>query len=395
MKIVQAPIDVEKVVSHARKNGMDYMDLEWENRKYCVSSFLLTDQEPFRIINHVHQEVVNIMVWLCDKKEHLLKILPEKIADVIVKKPGRISPLQRYDVLVNTQGEYKIVEVNSETPAGIPETCNSYLFDEFVELDIMDNANRDFEDKLLDACKQTQLTNVDVILSDDSDWSWEDVTNAAYLSSFWSAIWLSGVYDAASLDFKEQWLYYKWKRVQNIHSFYPLEWIFEDDGGEKFRQYYLEWKIDLANGPINLISQSKAFRAWVFENIDLLDQEGIDTWWIQQYVPKYYFSKQPWTIAKPRLFREWVWIGEDMDWSVYQEYIEQREFECLTFEWVKKWYLTFWVYTSQQEPIGCYCRFCEQKITDYTSYFLPVYTKHEENSIDLRDLMPGPSTWMM
>lgn len=395
MKVVQACVDIEKVVYQARKNGMDYMDLTWENRKYCVSSYLLTTEEPLRIINNVHQEVISIITYLCDKKEHLLKILPERMVDVILRRPGNISPLQRYDLLVDTGGRYKIVEVNSETPAWLPEACNSYLFDEFVDTMIMDNANRDFEDKLLAACKKTNLLDTDVILSDDWDWSWEDITNGSYLSSFWNHIWYSDVLDAAALTFEDNWVYVGKRKIHNIYSFYPLERIFEDEWWDKFRELYTNNKFDLANGPINLISQSKAFRAWIFENLDLLKSESIDTRCIEMYVPRYYFSKREWTIGKPRLYREWVGIWEDIDDCVYQEYIDQKKFACLTFEWAKEWYITLWVYTSQDEAIGCYCRFCENKITDYTSYFLPVYIQHEENSIDLHDLMPGPSTWMM
>jgi len=34
---------------------------------------------------------------------------------------------------------------------------------------------------------------------------------------------------------------------------------------------------------------------------------------IRNFVPKYYFTEQPNTISKPRLYREGVGIGEDME----------------------------------------------------------------------------------
>lgn len=180
--------------------------------------------------------------------------------------------------------------------------------------------------------------NIAVVFYDESEQDenkiGEDVTNAWYLSSMIQNSRESFVVNAEHIEMKDDGLYAYDKKIDNIQTFYPMEWYFLDEGGKQFWKLYLQDKFDIVNGPINLISQSKAFWAWVFEHLDELYNSGVitDKNIFTAYVPRYYFTNQPQCIPKARLFREGVGIGEETKNCVFQQYIEQKKFECETFE---------------------------------------------------------------
>ncbi len=390
--------DSKEIISQAIERWLWYLSLEslWENRKYFVKSFWLIDDNVYEIVWQVHNEVNKIVEFLSKRPQELIKILPQKIVEVITRRPWRISDLQRYDILYWVDWSINIVEVNSETPAWTPETVNTDLFDKYVykNEEWIYNANVSYCESLLN--NLGWYKDVSVVFSDDSkeafSKTWEDYTNACYLASAlrWEVV------NVSDIDIQESGLYAYWKKLKNLYSFYPLERFFLDEGWARFRELYLRWEFDIINWPINLISQSKAFRAWIYENIELLKIHWIEPEAILKYVPRYSFAKREWTISKPRLYREWVWIGKNLEWSVYQNLIDQKQFSIETYEWKKDWYITLWIYCSRSQPIWVYCRFCENKITDYTSYFLPIYNKiNEKASINPRELINCPHSWLM
>jgi hypothetical protein len=58
------------------------------------------------------------------------------------------------------------------------------------------------------------------------------------------------------------------------------------------------------NNPLTLITQSKAFWAYIFQNIDDIGLTDKEKQVLTDYVPKYHFNKQPNTVSKPLFFRE-------------------------------------------------------------------------------------------
>lgn len=392
MRIEFADYDIEHIITQAKDNGMDYLDLSvlWENRKYTVNSYLIMWEHVLDIINTLHAWTNRIVQYLLEHPQELYKILHPKIVEVIKKKPGEISPHQRRDLLVDINGNLKVVEVNSETPAWLPESLNSYLFDPYVQLP---NANEKMRDNITRTFKRLWYKDVDVVFSDDSVWMFhrvgEDYTNAWYLATFrkWRMI------NAGDIYLTDHIIEAYDKPIKRIHTFYPLEWFFLDEGSNAFWDLYLKWEFALVNWPINLITQSKAFRARCWENLDIVES-CMDINVFKCFVPRYTFHKRDYAISKPRLFREGVGIGKNLEWSVYQDYITQKQFKCKTFEWVKEWYLTVWVYTNQTEVTWVYTRFCESKITDYTAYFLPTYLQNE-NFKSMSSIASSPSSRMM
>ena len=370
MKLVKLDFDKDFVVSQAKTRAIDYFFLEDENRYYFTKNALILEKQLFKDINYFHKYILEIQKYLSKDLEILEKILPKKIAKIVYQKPWKISDFQRYDLLIKKNWDYKIIELNSETPAWLPESsCN----DLFVENE------KNFKSTNENIFSNSKNSNVaSIVFYDDQ---WEDFINAYFQASRFE---LSEIINISNLELENDWVFFDWRKIKKIYSFYPLEWIFADKGWEKFWQLYLDWHFDLINWPINLITQSKKFWAYICENEEKIfgfletkiskKQLSKFIFLAKKFLPKSSFRKKDWFLPKPSLEREGnnIWNPKAKN-IVYQEYIEQKNFFVKTFEWEKKWYITLWIYCNQKKAIWTYNRFCENKITDYTSYYLPAY----------------------
>lgn len=371
MKLIEHWLDKDIIVNDAESVWVPYLYLEDEERYYFTKQIWIVDETPYTIVQNIHNEVNKIVRYLVSNPRHIKNIVDEKIAHVIAARPWDVSPRQRYDIIIWNDWSYNIVEVNSETPAWMPEYLCQSLFN--IEIDELNH---------FDVPYDTYILFWD-------DW-WEDLINASFMASQMWCEWIIWIDD---LIIQDDWIYAYWKKINNLYSFYPLERLFADDWGDKFWELYMKWEFNIINWPVNLITQSKAFWAWIFENKELLESQWVNTYLFEQFVPHYSYTEAKWYISKPILFREWVGIGENLEWSVYQKKIDQMKFQFESYEWKKEWYITLWIYCSKASVVWTYCRICENDITDYTSYYLPI--THEKNMTDYRSLTPSTTSWMM
>jgi hypothetical protein len=147
----------------------------------------------------------------------------------------------------------------------------------------------------------------------------EDRTNAMYICDFLTrrlpecTIVMSNVTDC---EMKADGVYYTGIKQAYIYSFYPLEWYFTDPGSDVFWTAYMAGEFDLINHPLNLITQSKAFWAYMYTCVDRQEKEesltlftSAELMMIHDMIPRYYFAKPSFfsftsTINKPLFFRE-------------------------------------------------------------------------------------------
>jgi glutathionylspermidine synthase len=66
----------------------------------------------------------------------------EKREDLVLSYYGR------YDLIIDTQGRPQIVELNSETPAGYPESVTTNIIFDHISLQNLIDVNQDFEKNL-------------------------------------------------------------------------------------------------------------------------------------------------------------------------------------------------------------------------------------------------------
>lgn len=409
--------DLNSLKETFKKNHLAYFDLSAEeNRIYFTQDSLsLKHSEAQELLNEIwiiNNVILKKVVYylLSQDSKSLYKLgFTDKMTEVVLHDFARqnaVSPEQlilsylwRYDVLVDSNGSFKIVEINSMTPTGLPEGLNTYVVENLLNKAGYMDLNQRFDYNMYQSLQhrfQDIVKNSDtkktmlVVFANTYEWVeniWqEDYVNALYLTEFFKrqlndygiTVKLGNITD---LETKEDGIYFENIKQDYLWSLYPIEWLFIDEWSKAFWDVYIKWYFEIVNNNINLVTQSKAFWAYLFEVIDnpqvnLSQQEkGL----IHKYIPPYFFYKPEWvdTLSKPLFYREWVGVGEDdfIGLKVYQQKIEQSSFELNTFEWTKKWYLTIGLYYGQNWFIWNYTRFCESKVTDWTAYFTPVFIK--------------------
>lgn len=323
----------------------------------------------------------------------------------------------RYDLLLDTENKLKIVEINSETPAWFPESSNNdiilrnaWLYHTYKDINAnifnnievslkrfiektKNNSSKNFLFTFLPANSETLQVYETKEWYLDIKWSYDDdYTCSLHMSAmFYDILTKYGynvkMWNITDIEVKEDWLYYLWEKQDFLYSFYPLEWIFEDEWSEDFWNLYKDNKFIIVNNPINLITQSKWIWAYIHEDIKnwnkiWLTEEEINIF--LDLVPEYKFhineNEIEDYVSKPFFFREWVWIDnkdyakEFPDKICYQKKIQQKiiNVNTFSFEEAEEWYLTLWVYVWDNTYIWAYTRFCADYITNDNAYYLPI-----------------------
>jgi len=331
----------------------------------------------------------------------------------------QLSYFWRYDLLLDKNNNVKIVELNSETPAWMPESMSNIdcvtPFINFKEWIV--DANNMMEENIKQSIYKSILwknisndKNLLIVFwaekSEDGHLNdeFEDYTNVKHLTAYLKRqfpeinIKLAAIDD---IELKSDWIYYFDSNTNSsikqdyIWSFYPLEWLFIDNGWSDFWELYKNNKFDIINSPLNLITQNKMFWAYIYEdiignNILTEDEEIL----IKELTPVSSYINKEWFIKKPLLYREWIWIDDETYiWdAVYQEKIDQQQLFLDTFYWkdwknsfiaddywLQPWYMTLWIYYWEIWYLWVYNRFCENFITDDTSYYVPTYIRLDNN----------------
>jgi len=320
----------------------------------------------------------------------------------------------RFDMLLDSDdGKLKMVEINSETPAWYPEAVTNEIIFNNTSLktsnytDINADFKMNFYTSLYDVfhyIKKNKDTKPNFLftfvpacwkyfeIKKDYDWEItfdqqfdEDYICGIHMTSFfYDQLNDSGInvkiWNTDDIELREDGLYYEGLKQDYVWSFYPLEWFFTDQGNTDFWKLYKEWKFEIVNNPLNLITQSKAIWAYIHENIKNWDYMGMSDDEISLFldiVPEYRFSV--WKeevknyVSKPLYYREWVGIDNSdyVGTMVYQKRINQAKIDIETFDWTINWYLTIGLYYGEDWFIGSYTRFCENAVTDFTAYYLP------------------------
>lgn len=311
----------------------------------------------------------------------------------------------RYDLLIDKDNQIKVIEFNSETPAWFGETLLSTncIYNELLDnqLSWTVDFNSMFEERvwksfqdILQTIKAWETLGILYWASGNEVNTYEeDYINALHLCAFFLRKWINAkMIFANELSINNDGLFHWDEKIHHIFTFYPLEWIFEDDVDGKFFDGYLSWKFTIINNVLNLISQNKMFWAYLYEymlynNTLSFEEKSI----IQDLLPKSSSWDFFWAIKKAILFREWIGIDNDKyEWEkVYQQRINQQEFDLNTFysnkdfrnsyekdeSWKQHWYITLWIYYWRNSALGIYTRFSEHFVSDDSCYFLPVFIK--------------------
>lgn len=300
----------------------------------------------------------------------------------------------RYDFVIDNKFWFKLVELNSLVPAWLPESLFSLNFDIIIKKNSRDyfekieNLNKYFFlnmknsfSQLFTKLSKSKWKNLIILYTDDQ--FWEDYSNSIYMKNFFYNNLRNykiniNISDIENIEIRDDWIYFENIKQNYIWSFYPIERYFCDRWNKYFWNNFKNNNFDILNWVINLVTQSKSFWAYIFENINnnKIWLSEFEKRIIKKYIPNYYFDKSKIkTISKPVLYREWVWIwDENFCWmKVFQKMVNQKKIEIQDKNILKNWFLTLWLYFWTNWYIWTFSRYCENFISDYNSYFIPSY----------------------
>ncbi len=305
---------------------------------------------------------------------------------------SKLCALGRIDCVIDNNGDLKILEFNSETPAGIVEAIgvNSIVKEklnikyENPNKNLRENIKKSFIYILEELSKFKVIKNIAVVTS----WYDEDIYTSNLIAEILKElkdynVIFGNVYDLKVTDNK---IYLYGQEVQGIYRHYPLDWFYYEEEMKKIIEP-LNSGDYLINPGYTLITQSKALFAVIYELINKQVFSLDDEKFILKYIP--YTCLEPDNklsydcVVKPYLAREGFGVelscdGIDInsDDIVYQNRVNIKPLYNNVYSSLKECekyqYPVIGVYIAGEKSAGFYTRMGDF-ITNKNAIYLPTY----------------------
>lgn len=407
LKVIESNLQYRKK-SWDKVTDMAMIEYEFTGRyfrdkEYIGLDSLLIDKEKFLELKNASEDICKIF----KKAQKLVVNNIDTFSSVLgIKGLNNLAIrdytdslvfLGRMDWCLNSRGQWKLLEFNSETPAGLVESIGiSKIIKE--ELNIKyENPNEYMEDllknqfhKIIKDYEKVKGINNIAILSSTYYEDWYN-TSAIYnaVKDLPYNFRMGNIFDVKVQDDK---LYLYGEPLDAVFRYYPLDW-FLNDGNEQILKA-LEFNTLSINPPHTIVTQSKAFLALVFE----LKSQGFfseeESRLIDKYITKTSFNVENLNTVdiclKPLLDREGngVIFGcdvfEEPDYDfVFQEREDIKPLDymqhCTTSKNKKLLYPIIGTYIAGDKFCGVYTRLGEL-ITTSSCIYSPIFLKQNLNS---------------
>lgn len=388
-------------VKVAKNNWVDDIDRdiipyikepEWKY-SYPTKTAISISEEEKEYVEHQARIIFNAM----NKTVKCVRNLPEfEKFNFIASKFDCTAHLARMDFVKDMDNEFRLIEINADTPCAIPES----FYGNFVY-------TRDEETK---QCINKKLAITFAALSTSVDDFFVFAANEEYQEDWYNAKYLydnfkrysprinSALASLKDLEVFDDGVYLSGKKIDFLYRLHPVEMLMEDvseDGypvGKKLIELHNEGKVVLVNSPEAIIMQDKRLFA-IMTNFDnrfgFYTREELLA--IYRMIPLTSTDKRlnlsEKVIAKPIYGREGYGISvfnkfeahtiEDKDEEyIYQSFIEQPTVEAETVEGDKlTGYVTYSVFLLNGEPTAWYARFSPKEICDEEALWIPIEFK--------------------
>ncbi len=354
-----------------------YKEMLFASNKFCT---ILKRMYPYV------QKNIELLGPILGIPEELYKLTSISCTSVL-------CALGRIDFVIDNNGELKILEFNSETPAGLVEAIgvNSVVSKELKVKYVDPNENfrneiKDVFSHILEEFKQyKKVKNIGVVTS----WYYEDIYTSKLIAEVLKElqqynITFGNIYDLKAKDNK---LYLYGKEIDAIYRHYPLDWFYYDEKMRKTIEI-LNSGDYLINPAHTLITQSKAFFAVIYELIGKEFFTEDEEKFILKYIPYTCLEPDnklsPDYVAKPYLSREGSGItlsyseNSSLNDVIFQNRINTRplniEAHSTIEEYSKYQFPVIGVYITDDKPSGIYTRMGDF-ITNKNAIYMPTYIK--------------------
>lgn len=388
-------------VKVAKNNWVDDIDRdiipyikepEWKY-SYPTKTAISISKEEKEYVENKAKIIFNAM----NKTVKCVRNLPEfEKFNFIASKFDCTAHLARMDFVKDVFNNFKLVEINADTPCAIPES----FYGNFIY-------TKDEESKQY---INSELAQVFARLSTNNDDFFVFAANKEYQEDWYNAKYLhenlkryfpelkSELVSLSDLEIFDDGVYFSGKKIDILYRLHPVEMLMEDvsdDGypvGRKLIELHNEGKVVLVNSPEAIIMQDKRLFA-IMTNFDnrfgFYTREELLA--IYRMIPLTSTDKRlnlsEKVIAKPIYGREGYGISvfnkfeahtiEDKDEEyIYQSFIEQPTVEAETVEGDKlTGYVTYSVFLLNGEPTAWYARFSPKEICDEEALWIPIEFK--------------------
>lgn len=388
-------------VKVAKNNWVDDIDRdiipyikepEWKY-SYPTKTAISISKEEKEYVENKAKIIFNAM----NKTVKCVRNLPEfEKFNFIASKFDCTAHLARMDFVKDVFNNFKLVEINADTPCAIPES----FYGNFIY-------TKDEESKQY---INGELAQVFARLSTNNDDFFVFAANKEYQEDWYNAKYLhenlkryfpelkSELVSLSDLEIFDDGVYFSGKKIDILYRLHPVEMLMEDVSddeypvGRKLIELHNEGKVVLVNSPEAIIMQDKRLFA-IMTNFDnrfgFYTREELLA--IYGMIPLTSTDKRlnlsEKVIAKPIYGREGYGISvfnkfeahtiEDKDDEyIYQVYINQPTVEAETVEGDKlTGYVTYSVFLLNGEPTAWYARFSPKEICDEEALWIPIEFK--------------------
>lgn len=365
---------------------------EWKY-SYPTKTAISISEEEKEYVEHQARIIFNAM----NKTVKCVRNLPEfEKFNFIASKFDCTAHLARMDFVKDMDNEFRLIEINADTPCAIPES----FYGNFVYT--RDEETKQCINKKLAITFAALSTNVDdfFVFAANEEYQ-EDWYNAKYLyDNFkrYSPRINSALASLKDLEVFDDGVYLSGKKIDFLYRLHPIEMLMEDvseDGypvGKKLIELHNEGKVVLVNSPEAIIMQDKRLFA-IMTDFDnrfgfYTKEERKATILMMPYTTTDKQQKiSDKVIVKPIYGREGLGITIIDDYNstkidnshdeyIYQEFIKQPTVEAETVEGDKlTGYVTYSVFLLNGEPTAWYARFSPKEICDEEALWIPIEFK--------------------
>lgn len=389
----EVKVDKNNWVNDIDRDIIPYIkEPEWKY-SYPTKTAISISKEEKEYVEHQARVIFNAM----NKTVKCIRNLPEfEKFNFIASKFDCTAHLARMDFVKDMDNEFRLIEINADTPCAIPES----FYGNFVY-------TRDEETK---QCINKKLAITFAALSTSVDDFFVFAANEEYQEDWYNAKYLydnfkrysprinSALASLKDLEVFDDGVYLSGKKIDFLYRLHPVEMLMEDvseDGypvGKKLIELHNEGKVVLVNSPEAIIMQDKRLFA-IMTDFDnrfgfYTKEERKATILMMPYTTTDKQQKiSDKVIVKPIYGREGLGITIIDDYNstkidnshdeyIYQEFIEQPTVEAETVEGDKlTGYVTYSVFLLNGEPTAWYARFSPKEICDEEALWIPIEFK--------------------
>lgn len=358
---------------------------------YIDGSFYEIDEALYKEIAWATEKISKILEktykFAMDNFNGISSILSiDEYSQAILKDNCPLSYfVSRLDWAIDRDRNIKLLEINSETPAGI---CESAILEEIIcnnndyvgtSSNLKDNI-KEVAKNIINYYRKYISCKIKIKIAFLTLNYYEDFITTKTIMNILKNIEdiecvLGNIYD---LEEKEDGVYLYGEKIHIIYRHYPLQWIYED-GNLKWLVKHINVDVFFLNMPKSIVTQSKGFLAIIFELLNHNFYSDYEKSFINKYIPYTTYDMEKIEgndfIIKPLLERE----GNGVRFSSNISEIPDDDVifqERVFMEPIHDKFLVFGAYMIEGKFSGIYCREGKE-ITTNDCRWMPLYIKRD------------------